>query len=147
MNGRVTIIRVVYTAIAVAFLTLCAVASAQPKAMVQVPFAFTANHRVFPAGYYKLELLTDRMLYFTDNSGIIIVRPESVPYIETRGVMRFLKSEDRNGNWSKKRRYLTEVWFAGTCTHSVPVLQRTLAREIAEQQKADANIEIAMREK
>ena len=117
-------------------------AFAQSKAFVRVPFAFTANHQNFPAGYYKLELLSDRVLSFTDNDtgkhhAILMVRPDPVPYIETRGVMRFLRTENRH--------YLTEIRFAGSSTHSAPILRGSLERELAHLQNVRTPVEIAMR--
>ena len=142
MTSRFSIRHMILIALAVSTLVAGAFSSAQTKAMVRVPFTFRANHQTFPAGYYKLELLSDRLLSFTDNNsgthhGVIMVRPEPVPYIETRGVMRFLRSGDRH--------YLTEIQFAGSSTHSAPVLQPSLARELANNRHAATPVEIAMR--
>ena len=150
MTRRLSIRRLVLLAGAAAFLLAGTYASAQRQAMVRVPFAFIANHQVFPPGYYKLDQLSEFILRFTDNNsgkhhGLLMVRPETVPHIESRGVMRFLLSEDRSGDRSKDRYYLTEIRFAGSSTHSVPVLQRSLARELAKQDQANPPIEIAMR--
>ena len=129
-----------------------AAASAQTKAFARVPFAFTANHQQFPAGYYKLQLLSDRYLSFSDSKtgkhrGVIMVQPEPVPYLETRGVIRFLMSPAEDKNPDHDRYYLTEIWFAGTSMHSATLLQRSLSRELAELQKTGTPLEIAMNTK
>jgi len=37
-------------------------ASAQATGSIYIPFAFTANHQNVPAGFYKVDLLSDRYL-------------------------------------------------------------------------------------
>jgi hypothetical protein len=117
-------------------------ASAQRKATVYIPFAFTANHQTMPAGYYSLELLSDRFLCFSDSrngkhQAVIMVQPESGDYIETRGRLRFVMREDRH--------YLTEVRFAGSSMHSRPVVSPSLARELAKSAQPDSSFEIAIK--
>jgi hypothetical protein len=114
-------------------------ASAQRKATVNIPFAFTANHQAMPAGHYTLELLSDRFLSFTDSQtwkhhSVIMVQPESGSYIDTRSRLRFLVSGDRY--------YLTEVRFAGSSMLSKTVIQRPPARELAKNQQTDSSVEI-----
>lgn len=150
MTRRLSIIRLVLLAVAAASLLAGTAAFAQTKALVRVPFAFTANHQTFPAGEYKLELLSDRVLSFTNNNtgkhcALIMVRPEPVPYIESRGAIRFLRSEDRSGDRSKDRHYLAEIRFAGSSTHSMPITRHSLERELAQLHQASTPIEIAMR--
>lgn len=139
---RLSVHRVLFITLAAIPLLASPIASAQTKAMVRIPFAFTANHQNLPPGYYKLELLSDRFLCFTDNltgkhQGVIMVQPNSAGYIESRGSLRFLVSDYRH--------YLMEIRFAGSSIHSAPVLKYSLARELAQQHKAGATIEIAMR--
>ena len=117
-------------------------ASAQSIATVYIPFAFTANHQTMPAGQYRLELLSDRFLCFTNSQtgkhqGVIMVQPESAQYIESRGRLRFLVRDDRH--------YLTEVSFAGSSMHSRPVVKRSFAREVAKNSQLDSPIEISMK--
>lgn len=117
-------------------------ASAQNKAIVRIPFAFTANHQTLPPGNYTLELLSDRFLCFTDtNTGkhraVIMVQPNPVDYIETRGSLHFVYSDYRH--------YLTEVRFANSSMHSAPVLKHSLARELASNNQDSTLVEIAMR--
>jgi len=117
-------------------------AAAQSKATVYIPFAFTANHQTMPAGHYLLELLSDRFLCFSDSrtgkhQAVIMVQPESGDYIETRGRLRFLSRGDRH--------YLTEIRFAGSSMHSLPVVRREQARELATNQQTASSVEIAMK--
>ena len=117
-------------------------AFAQSKAVVKIPFAFTANHQTLPPGNYTLDLLSDRFLCFTDtrtgkSQAVIMVQPNPVPYIESRGTVSF----QLNGY----RHYLTEIRFANSSTHSLPILQRSFERELAKDSPAPSIIEIAMR--
>jgi hypothetical protein len=117
-------------------------ASAQSKATLYIPFAFTTNHQTMPAGHYSLELLSDRFLCFTDSrtgkhQGVIMVQPEAGNYIETRGRLRFIVRGDRH--------YLTEVRFAGSSMLSGTVLTRSFARELAANPQTDSTIELAMK--
>ena len=116
-------------------------AVAQSKASVVIPFAFTANHQVIPAAYYKVELLSDRFLCFTNiktgkHQTVLLVNPEPEAYIDTRSALQFRVSGDRY--------YLTEVRFAGSSMHSTPVIPASLERELAKL-PSTRPIEIAMK--
>jgi hypothetical protein len=116
-------------------------AFAQSKATLYIRWSFTANHQTLPAGHYSLELLSDRFLCFTDSrtgqhQAVIMVRPESGNYIETRGRLRFVSRADRH--------YLMDVRFAGSSMHSVPVISRSLQRELAKNPQPNTSTEIAM---
>lgn len=116
-------------------------ASAQSKTTIYIPFAFTANHQTLPAGHYTLELLSDRFLCFSDSKtakhiAAVMVQPEQGEYIETRGRLRFLISNDRH--------YLTEIRFAGSSMHSKTVVRRSFEREVAGNQSEGSSIEVAM---
>ncbi len=129
-------------ALAAGLLLAGAYASAQSKATVYIPFAFTANHQTMPAGHYTLELLSDRFLCFSDSrtgkhQAVIMVQPELGNYIETRGRLRFQSRADRH--------YLTEIRFAGSSTHSRPVVSRSLAKELASNPPSDSSTEVAMK--
>lgn len=81
-----------------------------------------------PPGHYTLELLSDRFLCFTASRtgkrlAVIMVQPDPVPYIETFGAVRFIVSGYRH--------YLTEIRFANSGIHSLPVLPHSLERELA----------------
>jgi len=139
---RLSINRLLSLAVAAASLLAGTYMSAQTKAIVRVPFTFTANHQTFPPGEYKLELLSDRFLCFTNNGtgkhqGVIMVQPNPVAFIESRGSLRFVVSDYRH--------YLMEVRFAGSSMHSAPVIQSSLSRELAKQNNAGTPVEIAMR--
>ncbi|UWZ84775.1 hypothetical protein [Occallatibacter riparius] len=117
-------------------------AFAQTKATVYVPFAFTANHQTMAAGHYKLELLSNRFLVFSDKGtgehrAAILVNPDSAPYIETRGRLKFIVDGSRY--------YLVDVQFAGSSLHSTTVIQPSLARELKAQNTAASTVEIAMK--
>ena len=129
-------------AVTASLLLAGATAYAQSKAAIYIPFSFTANHQTLPAGHYSLELLSDRFLCFTDSrtgqhQGVIMVRPEPGNYIETRGRLRFASGANRQ--------YLMEVRFAGSSMHSVPVISRSLERELTKNPQANPSTEIAMK--
>jgi hypothetical protein len=94
-------------------------ASAQSTASVTIPFAFSADNHYVPAGAYKVELLSDRYLSLrnvaTNQTQVLMVRPEAGQAIETRGRVVF----QQDGS----RKYLSQVWIAGTSLHSEMVVQ------------------------
>jgi hypothetical protein len=145
MNRRFSILsRCLLIAIAVGLLSTATHAAAQTSAPVRIPFAFSANHQLVPAGYYKVELLSERFLAFIDaktgrTQSIVMVRPESGPAIETRSRLVFMSS---GGN----RYYLREVKLAGTSVHSELIMQYRFERDIAKNQlPAASTVEIAMK--
>ena len=70
-------------------------ASAQTTASVTIPFAFSADNQIIQAGHYKLELLSDRYVALhntsTNQTQVLMVRPESGTAIVTRGRLVFLQ--------------------------------------------------------
>ena len=100
---------------------LCAdaTASAQTAASVTIPFAFSADNQYVPAGSYKVELLSDLFLSLrnidTNQTQVLMVRPEAGQSIETQGRMVF----QQDGS----RKYLAQVWIAGTSLHSEMAVQ------------------------
>jgi hypothetical protein len=117
-------------------------ASAQTTASVTIPFAFSADHQTVAAGSYKVQLLSDRYLSLrnteTNKTQVVMVRPESGRGIETRSHVVFY----RNGT----RRYLTQVWFAGSSLHSEMALQPKRERELRTRQGTPSStIELAMK--
>ncbi len=94
-------------------------ALAQTTASVTIPFAFSADNQYVPAGTYKVELLSDRFLSLrntaTNQTKVLMVRPEAGPAIETRGRLTFLQEGSR--------KYLAQVWIAGTSMHSEMAVQ------------------------
>ncbi|HXR39739.1 MAG TPA: hypothetical protein VN776_11625 [Terracidiphilus sp.] len=144
MNRRFsTLTRLLLTAVAVGLLSTATYAAAQTSAPIRVPFAFTANHQLVPAGYYKVERLSDRFLAFIDaktgrTQSIVMVRPESGPAIQTGSRLVFMST----GN----RYYLREVKIAGTSVRSELVMQYRFEKDIAKNQlPAASTVEIAMK--
>ncbi len=95
-------------------------ASAQTSAPVYVPFAFSANHQLLPAGTYKVELLSDRFVAFIDNQTgkterIVMVRPEAGTRIESVGGLVFASYGSRY--------VLKEVRMTGSSMHSELAIQ------------------------
>lgn len=145
MNRRFSILsRCLLTAVSVGLLLTATHSTAQAGANVRIPFAFTANHQLVPAGSYKVELLSDRFLAFIGaktgkTQTIVMVRPESGPAIETRSRLVFMSS---GGN----RYYLREVKVAGTSVHSELIMQYRFEADIAKNQlPAGSTVEIAMK--
>ena len=109
---------------------LCAgaTASAQTTASVTIPFRFSADNQNVEAGSYKLELLSDRYLSLrniaTNRTQVLMVRPEAGQAIETRGRLVFQQEGSR--------KYLAQVWIAGTSLHSEMAVQHKRERESAE---------------
>jgi hypothetical protein len=109
------------TLLLVALLGLGAVAaSAQISAPVYVPFAFTANHHLLPAGTYKVELLSDHFVAMIDSQtgkskGIVLVRPEAGTRIEPVGGLVFASYGSTY--------VLKEVRMTGSSTHSELAVQ------------------------
>ncbi|MDR3752043.1 MAG: hypothetical protein P4K94_11210 [Terracidiphilus sp.] len=144
MNRRLSFLaHILLTVVMFGLLATATQAAAQTSAHVRVPFAFTANHQLVPAGYYKVELLSDRFVAFIDvktgmTQSILMVRPESEPAIETRSRLVFMTT----GN----RYYLREVKVAGTSVHSELTMQYRFAEDVAKiQLPAASTIEIAMK--
>ena len=135
-----SLVNLLLVAVATGLLT-GACAFSQQKATVYVPFAFTANHQTMSAGHYRLELLSNRFLIFSDSGSgehraVILVNPDSTTYIETRGRMRFVVD--------RSRYFLTEIYFAGSSMHSHALVQPSLAREL-KAQNTTSTVEIAMK--
>ena len=98
--------------------------SAQATGTIYIPFAFTANHQLVPAGSYKVDLLSDRYLALIDSKTgttrtVLLVRPEQGPNISTRSGFVF--------HGSGERYFLKEVKIAGSSMRS----------ELAVQQKSE----------
>ncbi len=138
MNRRFsTLTRLLLTAVAVGLLSTATYAAAQTSAPIRVPFAFTANHQLIPAGSYKVERLSDRFLAFIDaktgrTQSIVMVRPESGPAVETRSHLVFMSS---GGN----RYYLREVKMAGTSVHSELLVQYRFENDVAKNEPPAAS--------
>jgi hypothetical protein len=95
-----------------------------------------------PAGYYQVQLLSDRFLSLrnikTNKTQVLMVRPEAGSVIETRGRLVF----QRDGN----RNYLTQIWVAGTSLHSEMAVQHKPEPELAKgPAPARSTIELALK--
>jgi hypothetical protein len=117
-------------------------ASAQTSASVTIPFAFSADNQVVIAGHYKVEMLSDRYLALrnitTHETQVLMVRPEAGWAIETRGRLVFRQEG------SKK--YLSQVWIAGSSIHSEMATQHKPERTVAKGSAPTvSNFEIAMK--
>ena len=114
-------------------------ASAQQKSYVNVPFAFTANHNLVPAGSYEVQASGSFLTLFNVGSrkvaAIVLIRKESGGAIETRGRMQFFVSGNRH--------VLTQVQFAGSSLHSILLGQPKRERTVAS--NGAPTIEIAMK--
>ena len=117
-------------------------ASAQTSESVTIPFAFLADNQYIAAGSYKVELLSDRFLSLrnvkTNDTQILLVRPEEGQAMETRGRLVF--------HQQGTRKYLTQVWIAGTSKHSEITVPRKPERELAKSRAtADSTFELAIK--
>jgi hypothetical protein len=143
MTPRIANLSKVTLSVSLATGLLCAGAnaSAQTNASVNMPFAFSADNQFVPAGPYKVELLSDRYLSLrniaTNQTQILMVRPAAGQAIETRGRMVF--------HQEGSRKYLAQVWLAGTSLHSEMAIQHKPERELAKTNTAPSKIELALK--
>lgn len=118
-------------------------APAQKASLVTIPFAFEANHRMLPAGDYKVLVMTPHLLSLIDRhtstyKGYFLVRPELENEIETHGRLIFLHHD--------RRYYLTQVRFGGQSVHANLMIPSSLQREMAKNTPPTVStIEIAMK--
>lgn len=119
-------------------------ASAQTTASITIPFAFSADNQYVAAGTYHVQLLSDSFLSLrniaTNQTKILMVRPEVGLAIETRGRFTFVQEGPR--------KYLAQVWIAGTSLHSEMALQHKAQHE-HELRRSNAtpptNVEVALK--
>jgi hypothetical protein len=114
----------------------------QTSESVTIPFAFSAYNQSIAAGSYKVELLSDRFLSLrnvkTNDTQILLVRPEEGQAMETRGRLVF--------HQQGTRKYLTQVWIAGTSKHSEIAFPQKPERELAKSRAtADSTVELAIK--
>ena len=144
MTSRIANLSNLILSLSLATGLLCAgaTASAQTTASVTVPFAFSADNQNVAAGSYKVELLSDRYLSLrniaTNQTRVLMVRPEAGQAIETRGRMVF----HQDGT----RKYLTQVWIAGTSLHSeMTVQQKRESQSATSQATPPSTVELALK--
>lgn len=118
-----------------------AAASAQTTASITIPFAFSADNQNVDAGTYNVGLLSDRFLSLrnaaTNHTLVLMVRPEAGQAIETRGHFTF----HQDGS----RKYLTEIWIAGTSMHSEMAIEHKPEQKLAKSGSASSTIEVALK--
>ena len=95
-------------------------ASAQATGTFSIPFEFTANHQLVPAGSYKVDLLSDRFLALIDGKTgttrtVLVVRPEEGPNASARTGFVFHSAGGRY--------FLKEVKIAGSSMRSELAIQ------------------------
>ena len=130
------------TLLLVAVVGLSAVAaSAQISNPVYVPFAFKANHHLMPAGVYKVERLSDSFVALIDSKtgktkGIVLVRPEAGPRIESIGGLVFASYGSTY--------VLKEVRMSGSSIHNELAIQPKL-EPLAARNSTKSTFTMAMR--
>jgi hypothetical protein len=115
-------------------------ASAQTNLDINVPFAFSANNQHFPAGSYRVQLVSERFLSIrnvkTASTVVVMVRPERGRILESYSRLVF----DREGN----QNYLTQVWTPNTNIYSKLTAKPRFNQELAKQaHPAASTIEVA----
>ena len=117
--------------------------AAQATGTIYIPFAFTANHQLVPAGSYKVDLLSDRYLALIDSKTgttrtVLLVRPEQGPNISARSGFVFHGSGDRY--------FLKEVKIAGSSMRSELAVQPKPEPVVAKGAALESStVEIAMK--
>jgi hypothetical protein len=118
--------------------------SAQQTAIVTVPFAFSVNHHMLPAGSYKVDLSSPNYVTLIDRNtakgvGTFLARREPGSAIETRSRLTFRRIGSRAA--------LTQVWIAGSSMHGELAVQPKVERELEAAKSAPTSslIEIALK--
>ena len=104
-------------------------ASAQAAARFDVPFSFTANHQILPAGLYRVQLEFGRPVLTlfntrTGDSNFLIARPNPGSRMEERGTLVFFV----NG----ADHYLKEARLPGTSLGAALLVPRVYELKTAE---------------
>ena len=144
MTSRIANLSNLILSLSLATGLLCAgaTASAQSTASVTIPFGFSANNQYVPAGAYIFKLLSDRYLSLrnlaTNRTQFLMVRPEAGQAIETRSRLVF----QQDGS----RKYLAQVWIAGTSMHSEMVVQHKPEQTLGKKNTpVGSTIEVALK--
>lgn len=144
MTSKISTLKNSILFVILALLPLAAVnASAQMKnVIVDVPFAFVANHTQLPAGHYRI-LAQGPFLTFSNadtgsSQAVLLSRTEGGHAADGVSKLEFYASGSR--------RVLTEVRFGATGTWSVLLRQPKREHEVAgNAESAGSKIEVAMR--
>jgi hypothetical protein len=129
MTSKISLLKNSVLFVVLALIPLAAEkASAQNReVIVDVPFAFVANHTSLPAGHYRI-IADHSFLYLSDadtgdSQAVLITRAESNSPVEEASKLEFYVSGSRH--------LLTEVRFAGTGSRSVLLRQPKRERVVA----------------
>ena len=125
-----------------ALLPMAAVnASAQNAARVNIPFGFVANHHFVPAGTYDVLPSENAVTLIHSDTrkaeAILLIQKAAGNGIGSRGRMEFYV----NGS----HHVLVDVQFAGSSSHSILLGQPKQERQVAGNNSAGANVELAMK--
>lgn len=127
--------------LATGLICTCANAPAQTASSVTIPFAFSADNQYVAPGTYKVELMSDRFLSlrntYTNKTQVLMVRPESGQAVATRGRLVF--------HLAGSRKYLAQVWIAGTSIHSEVAVQHRRQNEFEKSHTSSSTIELALK--
>jgi len=138
----VDLARLLFVAVIAGLVCAAVNMSDRKNASVTVPFPFSANHQIVPAGCYKVRLVSDRILSLVDiETGVQLrfpmVHPEPGGSVETRGRLVFRVDGGRH--------VLTEVRIAGSRMRNKWSVQSSLGHEPAKRSPPEgAFTEIAM---
>lgn len=125
-------------AVATGLLFAAASASAQ-RTSVTVPFAFTANHEYMPAGFYEVQMMSDRFMALrntvTHDTQVFMVHPTEGQILESPGRLVFVRVGQQF--------QLNQVWIAGKSMHSELVVQHKADQELVSGRTADSTVELA----
>lgn len=138
-----TLTRLLLIAVVAGFVGLATAASAQNRAHVKIPFAFTANHQQVPAGDYKVQLLSERQL--------ALVNPATGAYVttfmvRTTSAYQPILQSCLVFHAIGQRYWLTQVRFADSGMQSDLAAQPQPERQVARDSlAAPSTIELAMK--
>ncbi len=105
MKGRVSL--VVVGLVAVILLGAVGQAFAQDESIVNVPFSFTVDNKVMPAGRYELQLTDQGMMTLTPPKGA----PIAVPIITRLAAQKGEPDARLVFDKVENTYYLSEAWF------------------------------------
>jgi len=145
MNRRAATLTNLFLSLALITGLVCTAisASAQTTMSVTIPFGFSANHQSVPAGFYKVQLLSNsRFLSLrnikTNKTQVVMVSPESEKIVETRSRLVFQRHDGGL--------FLKQVWIAGTDMHSELDVSTSPKRTVAKENSLlDSTFELALK--
>lgn len=128
-------------ALATGLLYTAADAMAQ-RMSITIPFAFTANHQSLPAGFYEVEMVSNRYMALrnivTEERQVLMVHPAEGEILEAPGHMVFVRVGQQF--------HLNQVRLAGKSNYSNLVVQHKAPQELATRlTPAGATVEVAFK--